>query len=253
MKKIVSGICILLVICILFIEPSVAYASNHKVSVNNSYNFSVIGEKKKIVYVMPSTGYFYYTVKITKHIYDNEDMYDNEGLSCDTKIIVNDKVYESTDLLCNEEYKSKCYTFKRGTKINIFINNNNFGDDNPFVKMNICVNTPDNYEKEDNNNREHANSFELNKIYNGLYQEEDVDYWVFTAPRDGKYAIYAKTETGNQSINIKTSSKKSIRCKEEEGWKTLFKGKLKKNQKIYIKFNNGTDNLFYKIKAMRKK
>lgn len=117
------------------------------------------------------------------------------------------------------------------------------------------------YEKETNDIAKKATSIKLKKTYSGVLNDiEDTDWFVFKAPKAGKYKFYVvNTETSwkpIQATGFKTKKKadtNAISVYPEKGWAKVKAVSLKKGQKYYVKvakaYNN---NATYQIKVKKK-
>lgn len=107
--------------------------------------------------------------------------------------------------------------------------------------------------KKNNNSRNTATKILCNKTYSGLSQQDDKDWWCFTAPKTGKYKFYCveikdnKYQTVKAYYGARLISATTMRS--NQGWATLYRGTLKKGQKIYILLDNGSKNEFYRLKV----
>ena len=112
-----------------------------------------------------------------------------------------------------------------------------------------------NFESENNNSKKTADKLSINKTYTGLMMDGDTDYWVFTAPKTGKYkfSVAEVNEGYHNTFYAYKGSKKveSVYIGGGDGYKTLYKAKLKKGQKIYVKLTDGANGEMYKIKVKK--
>lgn len=195
-------------------------------------------------FVMPKKGYFSFRLS-------------NSASFLSVKMQANNKTWESEKYLSGGKlFTSSSYAFKPGTKVQITL-------ENTYSTMDytLCVNVKKvaNFESEDNNKKSKADTIKAKKTYTGLIMSEDTDWYVFKAPKKGKYKI-SGVNTTNGSIDFTTyrGNKKiaSDDLYEGNGYKTLFSGKLKKGQKIYLKISYSnlysTKGVFYKIKVKKK-
>lgn len=195
-------------------------------------------------FIMPKKGYFSFRLS-------------NSASFLSVKMQVNYKTYENEAFLSgNRLFTSSSYSFKPGTKVQITL-------DNTYSTMDytLCVDVKNvaNFESESNDKKAKADTIKLKKTYTGLIMSEDADWYVFKAPKKGKYKISGVvTNEGAIDFASYKGNKKiaSDDLQEGKGYKTLFSGKLKKGQKIYLKISYSTlwsrRGVFYKIKAKKK-
>lgn len=111
-----------------------------------------------------------------------------------------------------------------------------------------------NFEKENNDTRGRANKLKKGVTYTGLAMDGDTDWYVFKAPKTKKYKIKAVcTNQGSCHQDVEAfrgyKSKGYVCTYAGDGWKTVFSGKLKKGQKVYVKVSDGGDDEMYKIRV----
>ncbi|MDE6567352.1 MAG: hypothetical protein K2K70_06435 [Lachnospiraceae bacterium] len=171
---------------------------------------------------------------------------------------VNYKTWENDEIVnCNNLYTSSYYSFKPGTKVQITLASTYY--DKKDYTLCVDVKNVTNFESESNDKRSQANTIKLKKTYTGLIMSEDADWYVFKAPKKGKYKIVG-VNTTRDYVNYATyRGYKAIshdELGEGNGYKTLFSGKLKKGQKIYLKISydslSAAKGVFYKIKVKKK-
>lgn len=249
-----------------FINPMQTEAATN-LKANTWYDFSLTGgTTSEMEFVMPAKGYFYVEVLPVS--------YTNKGEVCGTtttwayvpvKIEANYKVYEQDDAYIDDGvWKSKAYSFKKSTRVKIKATSSVMFSKPEYVleyKIRVVTKKPGYFEKESNNSKSKAMSLKANKTYSGIIMKDDTDWFVYKVPKTGKYkisAVYQSTDDSSNAYfnsNVYKSSKllKSKQVVNGRGWTTLYSGKLKKGQKIYIKMNQDWYyyGLFYKVKVKK--
>ena len=170
-----------------------------------------------------------------------------------TKMKVGYKLYEEQSVYYGRPFTSAAYSFKKGTRVNISLTDTNSSNTYAYYRLKVITKNPENFEKENNNSRNTATKILCNKTYSGLSQQDDKDWWCFTAPKTGKYKFYCveikdnKYQTVKAYYGARLISATTMRS--NQGWATLYRGTLKKGQKIYILLDNGSKNEFYRLKV----
>lgn len=230
------------------------------------------GEHKNYIFVMPESGYVWIEVTPISCYYINDKgqivQYDDPGASLTNKIVANGKVYqEKGRYLRNGMWRSGRYNFKKGTKISIDVKGYLRYDDNIIsYKVEVKTGSEENFEVEDNSAKKNPSKLVLGES-TGNFLDADVDWWVFKAPKKGTYSISGavsdvddeatKDKLSNAILNT-TSFKELKRSKQAtitfvDGYKNVFKGKLKKGQKVYVQVLQAQDSdVFYKLKVEKK-
>lgn len=204
----------------------------------------VKGQSITYNFIMPKKGYFSF------HLSNSADF-------LSVKMQVNYKTWEDEMYLSRDRlFTSSSYAFKPGTKVQITLNNTYSTMD---YTLGVDVKNVANFESESNDKKAKADTIKAKKTYTGLIMSEDTDWYVFKAPKKGKYKISGVvTNAGAIDFTTYKGNKKmaSDDLQEGKGYKTLFSGKLKKGQKIYLKisYSNlwGKKGVFYKIKTKKK-
>lgn len=256
-KSILLIISILLTLFLNLNESQVVYAKSDIIVANKNYTVVLGDETKNFTFVMPSSGYFYYTVTPIKYIVDGVISDSTTWYLPNTRMTVNYKLYEDTSVRYGEVFKSGAYSFKKGTKVKISLKDTNDSNRLAYYKLKVVTKVPKNFEKENNGSKKNATKITLNKTYTGISQQDEKDYWMFVVPKSGKYKIscvetnQGKTQVVKAYIGEKLIS--SVSMNSDDGWATLYSGKLKKGQKIYILLDNGSKDEFYKLKVKKYK
>ncbi|SEM10965.1 hypothetical protein SAMN04487770_12612 [Butyrivibrio sp. ob235] len=142
------------------------------------------------------------------------------------------------------------FVFAPGKTATLTFNSSNVGTAKTIDIAFTVNSTPvSNLEKEGNNSPNSATKIKLNKTYNGVvsYADSDTDWYVFKAPKTGKYKFYVVNALidGGSSVwchgyksKTKNDSDFSAYLTAGDGWKNSKKIKLKKGKKYYIKFSS---------------
>lgn len=260
MKKLLSVTMsiVIMLSCMIFAIPAQAATQikeNQTVEVVFQRNTSL---KQTFTYTMPEGGYFYYKiVPKYKIVYDIDGIphYDTEMYLPETKLTYNYKEYGKSSVFYGSNWRSPSYCFKKGAVVTISLEDYTDSSTESYYDLTVYFKKTKNFESENNNSKKIADKLMLNKTYTGLSMDGDTDYWVFTAPKAGKYKISATevNEGFHNTVYAYKGSKKvgSAWINSGDGYKTVYKGKLKKGQKIYIKITDGADNEMYKIKVKK--
>ncbi len=239
-----------------------ASAADYNISVNNEVKGQVIGyDSNTYNFKAPAKGYF--------HI----EVYFEGGTHGDSKPITGGNVNIKAQM--KSEYKnywgnswigvnhqkvlSPNYCFRAGQPVTLTITGD--WDKATFNYKVKVVYTKDKYfEKENNGSTGKATSIKQKKTYSGIITDnEDVDWFVFKAPKAGKYKFMAVNTQENHDwiafTPYRSKYKKDINnayyaVYSGKGWRKIASVKLKKGQKYYIKVSKGyNDNSAYKIKV----
>ncbi|MBE5860786.1 MAG: hypothetical protein E7301_11800 [Butyrivibrio sp.] len=145
---------------------------------------------------------------------------------------------------------SENFVFAPGKTATLKFDSVGYGDTVDIAFTVNCSN-PGNLEKESNNSPASATQIKLKKVYNGIvtYEGSDTDWYVFKAPKTGKYKFYAvNTMTDGYTMvlceGFKSKTKKdtgfSSYLMAGSGWAHSKSVKLKKGKKYYIKFSGAS-------------
>lgn len=111
------------------------------------------------------------------------------------------------------------------------------------------------FESEKNNKKGRAEKLVLGKTFSGRLESNDKDWYVFTAPKSGKYSLTAGLydPSGDEdlivTLYLETTKKASHRVKNST---TLFSGKVKKGRRIFVKVSQSLySDVLYKIKVKK--
>ena len=253
MKKKLSIAGMLLMVCMLFCISKTTYAASRTITTNKSYDVILGNETKNYTVIVPNSGYFYYTVIPIKYIENGIESSSSSWYLPSTKMKVGYKLYEEQSVYYGRPFTSAAYSFKKGTRVNISLTDTNSSNTYAYYRLKVITKNPENFEKENNNSRNTATKILCNKTYSGLSQQDDKDWWCFTAPKTGKYKFYCveikdnKYQTVKAYYGARLISATTMRS--NQGWATLYRGTLKKGQKIYILLDNGSKNEFSRLKV----
>lgn len=198
-------------------------------------------------FIMPKKGYFSFRA--------------SSNLSfLSVEMQVNYKTWEADKYISgNSLYTSSSYAFKPGTKVQIKLTHT--WASHEAIDYTLCVDVKNvaNFETESNDKKAKADTIKLKKTYTGLIMSEDADWYVFKAPKKGKYKISGVNHTtGTIDFHTYKGNKEIVSgdLQEGKGYQKLFSGKLKKGQKIYLKISYSnlfsTKGVFYKVKVKKK-
>ncbi|MDE6625761.1 MAG: hypothetical protein K2K56_05275 [Lachnospiraceae bacterium] len=248
-KRILS--CMLMTMCLavtLCISVNVleVHAETTTLKAGKTYSLSFAkGTTPHVNYVMPSKGYFYYEVTPTYCTVNGERV--NSTFYFNVNMSVNNKILEKDYFIYNGECeKSVKFAFKKGTVVDLSIVDeaDTIMEENVVIHYDIKITavTPKNFEKENNNNKKSANTIKKGKTYTGLIMQNDQDYYVFKAPKTGKYKIQITVSSAEKDVDslyaeVLKGTKRlgRIDTRYGDGFKTVYNGKLKKGAKLYVK------------------
>lgn len=270
LKKRVAGLLALVLMGSMLIRnnsiPASVKAEGETLAAGTHYDFTLpCGTSRHHTYVMPKKGYFY--VSLT-----TGDLISQDGKHSDATYYLGISIYVNGERLDNdysvyngERFTSKSFSFAEGTVVDIEIAERFGGTSISNYGLDITAVAPKNFETESNDTKKKANSVKKGKTYKGLLvSPKDDDWYVFKAPKKGKYQIALSVSSAPDSTydfyaeiwkGSKILSKKTINY--GDGYITVFSGKLKKGQKLYIKSYNHNGivyggNLFYNLKVKKK-
>lgn len=230
------------------------------------------GENKNYIFVMPESGYVWIEVTPISCYYISSDgnikLLSDKNNGLINKIVANGKQYQEKErYLQDGMWRSGRYNFKKGTKISIDVEGHS--DYSIYIisyKVEVKTGSEENFEVEDNSAKKNPSKLVIGES-TGNFLDADVDWWVFKAPKKGTYSISGavsdvddeatKDKLSNAILNT-TSFKGLKRSKQAtitfvDGYKNVFKGKLKKGQKVYVQVLQAQDSdVFYKLKVEKK-
>ncbi|MCM1498049.1 MAG: hypothetical protein NC124_06235 [Clostridium sp.] len=264
LDTVLTTMCLTVMLCIC-VNGLEAHAETVTLEAGRTYSLSFEkGTTPHVSYVMPDKGYFYYEVTPTYCTVDGERL--NATFYFDVNMSVNNEILEKDYFIYNGECeRSVKYSFKKGTVVDFAIVNeaDTILKDNVVIHYDIKITTvtPKNFEKENNNNKKSANTLKKGKTYTGLIMQNDEDYYVFKAPKTGKYKIQvtvssARTDADYLHAEALKGTKRlnGMQTRNGDGYKTLYSGKLKKGAKLYVKLYGDlpityAGDLMYKLKV----
>lgn len=229
-------------------------------------------EHKNYIFVMPESGYVWIEVTPVScyRIYsdgkiEQSNQKDDKLIN---KIVANGKQYQwERRYVQNGMWRSGRYNFKKGTKISIDVEGDPYYSNYIIsYKVEVKTGSEENFEVEDNSAKKNPSKLVIGES-TGNFLDADVDWWVFKAPKKGTYSISGavsdvddeatKDKLSNAILNT-TSFKGLKRSKQAtitfvDGYKNVFKGKLKKGQMVYVQVLQAQDSdVFYKLKVEKK-
>lgn len=259
MKKIISALLMLSMAIggITFTAKTKDVQAATTIQSNRWYEGMTDGTNDQVyTYKMQASGYFYYKVIPSEGGYYYRDQYyeSNSDSWVNTSMVKNYKVYVNNRRSYQSDggYESPNYSFKAGDTVTIKVTDSAYYK--THYKIKVFFIKKKNFEKENNNSRSKANSLKKGVTYTGLAMDSDTDWYVFKAPKTKKYKIKAVcTNEGycHQIVELYKGYKKknTVYTYAGDGWKTVFSGKLKKGQKVYVKIYYGGDDEMYKIRV----
>lgn len=260
MKKIVSLIVAGAMLLSAFLMPSEQIkAETTTINGNDWYEMALPGgTSQEYVYEMPKSGYITIEVACQYYMHKNQ-VSDSTTWWMPVKVVVNDKLYENTNVYySNGVWTSSMLSFKEGTKVRLIFSSSSVSDYQWYYKFRVVEHSVKNLETENNNSKSSADKVKLNTTYNGIMMLDDEDYYVFTAPSKGRYAVKAvNTDIDHYyglTCALYNNSYKclaSTRLGSGEGWKKVGTVSLKKGQKVYMKYSSYDKNFCYKLKVKK--
>lgn len=273
LKKLALGLAVSLIGLGIAVSSPEEVRAEVTLSADEAYDDS-LGEKevKKYNFIMPEDGYIRYEVIPVSLTYVEDGVtkietkdYRIKGSYLDSFMKTKGKLYESSRTSYQEGvWRSGRYNFKQGTKISIEVQAIPFlSQSSSSYQILVKVGSEENFEKEENDGRKKATS--LIDEGTGNMMNGDIDWWVFKAPKNGTYKISgvvsdlddeaSKVKLENAILNT-TSYKEFKRSKQAtitaiDGYKNVFKGKLKKGEKVYIQVKGEAYDVFYKLKVSK--
>ena len=223
---------ILLLVGILFVFPNTVHAAT-SIKTNKWYSGTISGGlTKEFSLKLPKKKCYLY--------------YESSFKNCRLGIILGDNGYEDIPNLCltPDDYKS----------IRLYAEGNS-GIKKCKYKFRIRSFKYNPFEKESNNTKKKASRLLGGKLYLGYLEGIDKDWYVFTASKSGKYRISTQLIDANSGENLRFISYKGTK-KYASGKitkpSTVFQGKLKKNQKVYVRLSPSLhSDVNYCIKASK--
>lgn len=237
---------------------SIAYGSDCDVIFDGTADAAE--QTQQFIFTVPDGGYFYYTLTPKYYVYsDGEEepyYYDSFFLS-ETKLTYSGKDYEKKrNIGYGDVYTSCSYSFKKGAKVTISVTDCVGENEQSCYTLRVYFKKVKNFEKEANNTKKKATKLTAGKTFTGICVSGDTDWWVFTAPKDGKYRISAAEVNPGFSKTVRVFKGSELvneaGIKSSKGYATCFSGKLKKGEKVYLLLRNGKNNEMYRIKVIKK-
>ncbi|MCR4716023.1 MAG: hypothetical protein K5656_02480 [Lachnospiraceae bacterium] len=198
-------------------------------------------QTQEFTFTMPGDGYFYF---------ETDNSYGKA-----VEMIVDYKTILDTGC---QKYTSEPFAFAKGSEVKfIFTGTCDSGDNH--VKFTINYIKASNFEIESNNVKSKANTITTGKTYTSVMNNYDTDWYVFKAPKKGSYT-FSMVDTDRDSdkyLNMDIYSGNSKKLGSAtlyggKGWTTMFKKKMKKGQKIYLKCYQGNGGFEYKFNVKYK-
>jgi hypothetical protein len=205
-------------------------------------------------YTMPASGYVSFTITpISAVDRTSGDSYSYFSLSY--KLISNYIKYTSSSVKSSESTDN--YSFAKGTNLQFTVSTPSYTNYNYIYNVTINFTKCKSFESEGNGSKKKADKIKkLNTSYSGiLNNRDDTDFWVFTAPKNGKYSFKvvspfsgyfnACTYKGSRTLDF-------VYVGSGTGWRKIGQNvKLKKGQKVYVKVYSSHYSE-YKVKVLKK-
>lgn len=210
MKKILSIVLTLAIFgSVIFIAPTELMAATTQLVADEEYELIIphdLDNFQTYTIKAPKSGYFYVELEPIQNVYDNGDTATGSG-HLEYKIVSNYKEYESEGRFnCNYDTLKTClYGFAPGTEVELKLQYDGYNRRNGYLILRATVYEvkDSNFEKENNNSKNKADKVVKGKTYNALSMNFDTDWFVFTAPKAGKYKFYlTNTDSNSGSSSI---------------------------------------------------
>ena len=256
-------------------DTGLAVAQDTVIEAGKEYSFITNSQcESSVCYESTGKGYFYF-VFCPKNAYGTTLAGDKDSVTkpdtfCGEFALIGEgdtNTYDKGKVYNYNTYKTKSMNLPKGKKATFKVTDYELltmGDVSISYTIKVVQVTPKLFETEKNDSKKSADQIKKGKTYSGLISyETDHDYFVFKAPKTNKYKIKAwltdsNYEYSDVSFKAYKGSKllgdKSVELRDNKV--TLYSGKLKKGQKIYIKSNLGfggnvtyQGDVFYKIKV----
>ncbi len=252
-------------------NTSTVYAStelSETISSNQTITKTVSGGTNYTFnYTMPDSGYFYVTftpVKSVKASTGKESYWESMGFT----LTANYKTYStfSGKRAKDGTQQTSEFTFAPGTNVSLRVTTSSY-DYNYNLTYTVTVHycTTKYQEKETNNTKKKASTLKLKKTYYGNLPLQDTDWYVFKAPKAGKYTfrvtnadLYRSTYSNSYFYANAFKGTKRLCSSDKTAYSNsgavkLTSVKLKKGQKVYVRLTSSNKyNVNYRIKVTKK-
>lgn len=244
MKKALSLLLSIVMLVSVFAigNTSVYAATNIKSNKDYTITFNSRVNKRTLVYTVPNGGGYYY-FRVTAI---------SNGLASFEAKANNKKIPTTITDIGNGVNTAGAYTYAKGTKIKLVLDEDyGFTDDGEYTeyKVRVVYKKSKDFERENNNSKKKANAFNLKARKTGYVFDGDQDYWVFKAPKKGKYRFYVvdASEDGAVEADAYVGNKRVgyTMAYDGEGSVSLGTTKLKKGTKVYIRVKNYSATFLY--------
>ena len=224
---------------------SAATTTTDTISSNQTITKTVVGgTTSTFIYTMPKKGYFSVSVTPISKVRIS-DGYADTYYSIDYEVKQSYRTY--VDSYAYDSYGTSTtdnFSFAKGSKVYINVQTSSYSSNyNYTFQVRVNYTKAKNYETESNGNRKNADKIaKVNKKYSGNVSSSDVDYWVFTAPKSGKYAFKAVNSSSNSNAYAYANTYKGYKktyywdtyLGYGYGYKKISILRLRKGQKIYV-------------------
>ncbi len=234
--------------------------TSQTISSNKTVTTTTAGEDSCVFnYTMPASGYVSFTLTPVSKVNASSGEVNNYTFDLKYTLKANYTQYTSSYVYSNDGSETtKNYTFAKGTNVQFTVTPDTYSNTYNYT-YNVTANFTKckNFESEGNGSKKKADKIKKVKTtYSGiLNNSDDVDYWVFQAPKSGKYSFkvvspYSGSFSASTSKGYKTLG--YAYAYSGDGWKKIGNSiKLKKGQKIYVKVSSSYYSE-YKIKVTKK-
>lgn len=209
-------------------------------------------------YTMPASGYVSFTITPISSVSKSSGQ-SNSSFWIYYDLKANYTKYTDTSAYSTDGPETtKNYTFAKGTNVQFTVSPSSYSTNyNYTYSVRANFTKCKNFESEGNGSKKTADKIKkVNKAYSGiLNNDDDYDYWVFKAPKSGKYSFkvvspysgsfYAYTYKGYRTLGYTYTYS-------GRGYQKIGQNvKLKKGQKVYIKLHASYYSE-YKVKVLKK-
>ena len=264
-EKMSRGIFVAAIAAVIFVSGKAEARASEQINLDQEYNESLVdGKTYEYSFVTPERGSFHIETEL--NISDTENV---NYCSVGVNFTSNDTSYWNTYLNVNDKTSSLEYSLKPGQQATLkfdCILHGYSADKKYDLKFKIVTNKPENCEKEGNDKASTASKIKLKKKYCGILnaEDKDVDWYVFKAPKSGKYRFYVNnTSKTGKSTSIQVYGYKTRKKLDSRNGNTVIEGtkeykskaiSLKKGKKYYIKLEYAHPcNASYEIKIKKVK
>lgn len=231
---------------------------------NQVYTVAVSAKSPQtLTFQTPSTGYTRVEVKVSKVTTSDGEVTHGSDMDCgvyvDGKMLMYDLVGQDDGVVATENY-----AFAPGQEGKVELSCNILYGWIYYCEVKVVNETPANFETEDNDTIASSDSLKVKKVHSGILNDRDDDDWyVFKAPKAGKYQILVQntddSRTGDffyvqgfKKKNKTDSNFKYTSAKAGKGWVKSKKISLKKGKKYSVRISDALNkSIPYEIKVKK--